>query len=239
MKSILISFGITAIVILGLVGCESADGNLNPSEDALTFKAEHEDLNGEPHPDSPENILSDVYIPENNPFRYVKYDEIIELLEDGTGIIYFGFPICPWCRNLVPVLTDAAIEFGVPEILYRDVLDDRNILELVDGEIVETRAGDPGYYEVLEILGDLAPEYRGLYDESIRRIFVPAIVFVLDGEIINYFTNLPTFEDRVHDEEDPTTAWDSMSEDEIEELNQIFMDYFEIIFENECGLNDC
>ena len=211
-----------------------------PSADALAFKAEHENLNGEPHPDNPDGILKDVYIPENNPFRYVEYDEIIALLEDGTGIIYFGFPICPWCRNLVPVLTDAAIEFGVDDILYRNVLDDRNLLELEDGEIVETRAGNPGYYQVLEMLGDLVPEYRGLEDESLRRIFVPAIIFVKDGEVISYFENLPAFHARVHDEDEEATAWDPMNEDEIEELRQIFMDYFEILFGGEaCDITSC
>ena len=224
----IIILGIATVFLLGSVGCEATDDE--SSEDALAFKAEHEDLNGEPHPDNPDHLLKDMYIPENNPFRYATYDEIVDLLEDGTGIVYFGFPICPWCRNLVPVLTNAAIDFGVTDILYRDVLDDRNILELEDDEIVEIRAGHSGYYEVLEILGDLVPEYRGLYDDSIRRIFVPAIVFVRDGEIISYFTNLPAFEDRVHNEEDPITAWDSMNEDEIEELTQIFMSYFEQVF---------
>jgi len=227
-KSILIILGFATVFLLGFFGCEST--NNESSEDALAFKAEHEDLNGVPHPDNPEHILRDMYIPENNPFRYVEYDDIIDLLEDGTGVIYFGFPICPWCRNLVPVLTDAANDFGVDDILYRDVLDDRNVLELEDDEIVEVRAGHSGYYEVLEILGNLAPEYRGLDDDSIRRIFVPAIVFVRDGEIISYFTNLPAFEDRVDNEEDPVTAWDSMNEDEVEELTQIFMSYFEQVF---------
>lgn len=212
---------------------ESDGAQALTTEDALMFKAEHEELNGQPHPDHPDNIMKDVYIPTNNPFIYVEYDEIIALLEDGTGIIYFGFPICPWCRNLVPVLADAAIEFGVEEILYRNVLDDRNILALQDGVIVETRAGHPGYYQVLEMLGDLVPEYRGLEDESIRRIFVPAVVFVKDGEVISYFQNLPAWQDRVNDENDAATSFDSMNEAEIEELRQIFMNYFEILFGDE------
>ena len=242
--------GIMAVLI-GLVGCqttdpepvedeteidapegENGDSETEPSgditDDALAFKIEHEELNGVPHPDNPDRIFKDMYVPENNPFRYVEFDEIIEVLENGTGVIYFGFPTCPWCRNLVPVLTDATIAFGVEDILYRNVWYDRNILELEGDEIVEVRAGHPGYYQVLEILGDHAPEYRGLEDDSIRRIFVPAVVFVQEGEIISYYENLPAFQDRVDEEE--LGGWLPMNEDEVEELTQIFMAYFERLF---------
>jgi len=240
-KLIFLTFvGVFALVLVACNGYEDETETDQQTEygDALAFKLEHEELNGEPNPNNPEVTFKDMYVSENNPFRYVEYDEIIELLEGGTGIIYFGFPICPWCRNLVPVLTDAAIEFGVEEIMYRNVLYDRNLLELEDGEIVETRAGHPGYYQVLEILGDLVPVYTDLEDESIRRIFVPAVVFVKDGEVISYFQNLPTFHNRVNEDE-LTTAWDSMNEDEIEELTQIFINYFEIIFDGTCSITSC
>jgi len=232
-QSILMAIGMSALVLFGLSGCQTDDDVNEPTADALAFVAEHEDLNGLPHPDNPDLIFKDMYVSEDNPFRYVEFDEIIELLENGTGIVYFGFPNCPWCRNLVPVLTDAAIDFGVEDILYRNVWEDRNILELEDDEIVEVRAGHSGYYQVLEILGDLAPAYRGLEDESIRRIFVPAVVFVRDGEIISYFQNLPSFQQRVEDENDDTTAWDPMTEADIEELTQIFIAYFEQVFGND------
>lgn len=243
-KSLVTILGIVTLLML-LVGCqaiedtteaegEATDATTENDEaevhitDALAFKLEHEELNGVPHPDNSELLFKEMYIPEDNPFRYAEFDEIIDLLEDGTGIVYFGFPTCPWCRNLVPVLTNAAIDFGVDEILYRNVLYDRNILELEDGEVVEVRAGHPGYYQVLDILGDFAPEYRELEDASIRRIFVPAVVFVQDGEMISYYESLPSFQDRVSGEE--LGGWLSMNEDEIEELTQIFMSYFEELF---------
>jgi len=219
-------------------GTETGNLTNEPSEDALAFKLEHEELNGVvPNPDYPDRIFKDMDVPENNPFRFVEFDEIVELLEGGTGIVYFGFPNCPWCRNLVPVLTDAAIDFGVEDILYRNVFEDRNLLELQDGEIVETRAGHPGYYQVLEILGDLVPVYTGLEDESIRRIFVPAVVFVKDGEIIRYFQNLETFQERVA--EDELGGWQPMNEEEVEELTQIFMNYFDILFGDVCSITSC
>lgn len=227
-KSIVMILGIVAILI-GFVGCENRVDEVatNIPEDEL-FKVEHEELNGVPHPDNPDRIFIDMSISENNPFIYAEYDEIIELLEGGTGIIYFGFPTCPWCRNLVPVLTDAAVDFGVEEILYRNVLNDRNVLELEDDEIIEVSAGYPGYYEVLEILGDHVPAYTGLEDDSIKRITAPTVVFVQDGQVIGYHESLPSFQERVS--EDELGGWLPMNEDEVEELTQVFMTYFEQLF---------
>ena len=203
--------------------------------DALAFKLEHEDLNGVPNPNNPDRIFKDMYIPENNPFRYAELYEIVYLLENnGTGVVYLGFPICPWCRSFVPVLTAAAMEFGVNEILYRNILEDRNILELEDGIIYETRAGHPDYYRLLELLDNLAPVYIGLQDDSLRRIFVPALLFIKNGEIIRYQGALESFQERVSDEE--LGGWLPMNEEEIKKLNQIFTGYFEKLFR---VIDDC
>jgi len=205
-----------------------ADSN----EDALAFKLEHEELNGQPNPSNPERLFLDMHIPENNPFRYADFDEINDLLENGTGVIYLGFPICPWCRTFVPVLTDAALEFGVEEILYRNILDDRNILELDEesGELVEDRAGHPGYYELLDIIGDFAPIYNVDFDDdSIRRVFVPAVIFVKDGEVVHYQGTLASFQERASADEE-LGGWQPKNDDEVAELTQIFMQYFEMLF---------
>ena len=53
--------------------------------------------------------------------EYLTEKEAVKLLEKGTGIIYFGFSGCPWCRNLVPILTDLAEELEEP-VYYLDIL---------------------------------------------------------------------------------------------------------------------
>jgi len=207
-------------------GNGDADATTN---EVFNFKQHYEALNNTPAAFNPELIFKEMYIPESNPFRLAEFDEINQLIKRGTGIIYLGFPICPWCRNLVPVLANAAIGFGVSEILYRDILEDRNILELEEGEIVETRAGKPGYYRLLALLGDIAPVYAGLEDDTIRRVYVPAVIFVRNGEIIGYITGLDSFRDRVSDE--ALGGWLPMNEAEEDELFQLFMQYFRLTFE--------
>ena len=230
-KRIIVISVIVLLLIIGvIVYSVKEDKNMNKNEDAIAFKLEHEELNGLVHPNNSERVHKDMYIPEDNPFVFSTFDEIIDLLENnGTGVVYLGFPICPWCRNLVPVLTDAAIEFGVEEIMYRNILEDRNLLELDnDGNIVELEAGNPGYYRLMELLGDHVPVYRDLEDDSIRRIYVPAVIFIKDGEVVRYFQNLASFEERVPNE--PLGSFTPMNEEEQRELKEIFLNYFSIIF---------
>ena len=222
-------------------GCQShvdleAHGySYDVTSDALSFKISYEELNGMPNPHNPERVFKDVYIPANNPIRFAEFDDIIDLLETGgTGVVYLSFPICPWCRTFAPVLIETANQFGIHEILYRNILDDRNILELRDGEVYETRAGHPGYYRLLELLGDLAPVYTGLEDDSIRRVFVPALLFIKDGEVVRYQGALGSFQERVA--EDELGGWQSKNEDEINELSEIFLHYFHKLFGN---IDDC
>ena len=40
-------------------------------------------------------------VSEDNVFCYKTIDEIINILEHGTGVVYLGFPECPWCKEYV------------------------------------------------------------------------------------------------------------------------------------------
>jgi len=221
------------VAILGVLGYFTLvrDCRNGATVDSIAFKQSYEELNGQLRDaNDPDRVFKSIYIPEVNPFRFVEYDEIMGLLENGgTGVVLLGIPTCPWCRNLVPVLASAAIDFGVKDILYRDILDDRDILTRdAAGNIVTEREGDAGYMRLLEALGDLAPPYRDLGDESIRRIHVPVVLFIENGEIIRYQTSLQSFVDRVEGEE--LGGWMSMNEAEEQELTELFNHYFERLF---------
>ena len=47
-------------------------------------------------------------VQEYNVFTYRSEDEIIKILEHGTGIVYLGFPECPWCQAYVKYLNETA-----------------------------------------------------------------------------------------------------------------------------------
>ena len=219
-----------AFIGLGVyAGAEAADAAYEIVPDAALFKQQYEYWNNFDHPANELWFLQEMHIPEENPIRFADFEYMVNFIEEGnTGIIYLGFPSCPWCRVFVPVFLDAARDFGVEEILYKNILYYRNILELRDGEIYETRAGHPYYYKMLEILGDWAPEYAGLGDPGIRRIFVPAFIFVREGEVIFKQGYLDSHTERI--EGDPLRAFQPLLDSEIEELYDIFMENFERVF---------
>ena len=151
---------------------------LRPESMETHFKLEYESLNGK-------NDYIDVNIPSDNSIVYADYEQIFDIL-DGTGVIYFGYPECPWCRNAVPVLIEAAKEAEVDQIYYLNNNEDRDTKTLKDGKVVTEKEGTDNYNKLLEKLGDKASTYEGLEDNSIKRLYFPTLVVVKNGEITDY-----------------------------------------------------
>ena len=79
----------------------------NKIDDAKKFKSEYT------------NVTSD------NPFVYRNVDQIINILEKGTGVVYLGFPECPWCQAYVPYVEEVAKKVGIDKVYYFNIKDDR------------------------------------------------------------------------------------------------------------------
>ena len=60
---------------------------------------------------------------EDNVFLYRNADEIIRILENGTGVVYLGFSECKWCQKYVTYLNEAAKDNNITRIYYLDILD--------------------------------------------------------------------------------------------------------------------
>ena len=148
-KKILLSVIVVAIVIIsGFVLIKVL--NRQDKSDAIKFAKEYN-------------------ITEDNIFVYKNAEEIIKILENGTGVVYLGFPECPWCRAYVPMLNEIAKENHFDKIYYYNILKDRK-------ENTET------YQKIIAILND-----HLMYDnEGDKRIYVPDITFVLNGKIIGH-----------------------------------------------------
>ena len=106
-------------------------------------------------------------IESDNLFKIKKADEIISILEHGTGVVFLGFPSCPWCQAYVPMLNSLAKEYDIKEIYYYDIKEDRE-------NNTET------YQTIVSILSD----YLQYDNEGNKRIYVPETAFVVDGEIV-------------------------------------------------------
>lgn len=187
--------------------------------DNLKFKEEYESLNDEVSNSGKKNI--DVKIDEDNLMKYSSFKEIIDVLDEGTGIIYFGFPECPWCRNAVPVLIEAAKKNEIGQIYYFDASKIRDVKELKDGKVVTTKGGTKEYYQLVDKLKDVLGPYEGLEDESIKRLYFPTMIFVMGGKVVG--THIGT----VDSQKDP---YKGLTKKEKEELLKIYENNIEKIY---------
>ena len=113
-KGIIITMGIIivallAVIIFLLVRDNSNDNNNNNEiTDAKKFAEEY------------------TLVPDDNVFVYSSVDEIIDILENGTGVVYLGFPECQWCSQYVVYLNEVAKERNISEIHYYNIREDRS-----------------------------------------------------------------------------------------------------------------
>ena len=176
---------IAAISIIGMILLSgSAEGDniaraVAPrnAEDALRFKEEHEAFN---------DILDDegnlrhvnMYIPEDNRVIYIEFDDLMDMIDSGTGMFFFSRPVCPWCRILLPTLLQVAEDMDI-YIHYYDIDYDRS-------------AHNERYVRILEALHDYLPvDDRNQtpgdpdFDENMKRVTVPHLFFMVEGRVVN------------------------------------------------------
>lgn len=152
-----------------------------------------------------------IEVGEENIFEYKSIDEIVKILEGGTGVVYLGFPECPWCQRYVVYLNEVAKESGVENIYYTNILQYRKdntegyqkLVSMLDGYLLNDNEGNP-------------------------RIFVPDITVVQNGEIVGHDneTSVVTEEDGT-----PEEYW---TEKRIEDLKLRLKGFFEKLGAGSC-----
>ena len=104
-----------------------------------------------------------------NVFVYKSSEEIIKILENGTGVVYLGFPECPWCMEYVKHLNESAKENNVSKIYYKNILNER-------------KENTKEYQKMVELIND----YLQYDEEGNKRIYVPAVIVVNNGVIVGF-----------------------------------------------------
>ncbi len=155
-------------------------------------------------------------VSEDNPFVYKNVDEIIKIMKNGTGVVYLGYPECPWCGEYVKYLNEVAKEVGIEKIYYCNT-------KKVKEENMDK------YYELVSLLhGNL--QYT---DEGEEWIFVPNVSFHIEGNIIgnDYETSKDT-----HGLKDPKEYW---TKEEVKDLKKKLTDYMVKVKEASNICTDC
>lgn len=172
--------------------CDTKGNDNITSSDALKFKKEYGTVD------------------DTNIFVYRNIDEIIKILEKGTGIVYLGFPECKWCKAYVPHLNEIAKENNLEKIYYFNIYEDR-------------KNNTDKYLKIVDIL----KEHLKNDEEGNKRIFVPAVIAVRNGEIVG-FNDETSLDTKGYD--DPSEYWtyEEISDLKIE-LNKMIKEVNKII----------
>lgn len=139
-------------------------------------------LNGEEAGDSGKKHLA-LQLPENTGIRQIGIQDVLAL---DDGVVYVGAPWCPYCRNLMPVLTDVVSSIGT-DVFYSLELDDEKSLWVLGDDGPEcARRGSNAYYSLLSRLDPLLDEYclqdgDASFSTGEKRIFMPSLILIRNG----------------------------------------------------------
>lgn len=134
-------------------------------------------------------FASEYAVSKENVFKYATIDEIFAILNDGTGIIFFGNSDQDSCEEAIKIFSKLVDKYKISKVYYYDptvIMSDNN----------------SEYYQLLELLKiDLVV---GKSEETALNI--PSVYFVRNGEIIGYHNDVfkiesdEEFDEDFHDE---------------------------------------
>lgn len=212
---------------------KNSNTNTNVQKDSLRFKEEYEAYNNKEREDDRGNYFQELSIPKENPIKYATAKEVANVIENGTGVIYFGYPTCPWCRNAVPVLIEAAQKKSLDTIYYLNVNEYKNMFAVKDGKVIKIKDEKEGYYDLLKVLDkELDPfiitSNGKNYEVGEKRIYVPFIVFVQKGKIVSTHQGTVTLNNG-------QTKYDALTEEQHKELLDTYISAMnKIVSEDYC-----
>ncbi len=211
---------LTLVIIL--TGCSDKED----VSDSLKFKQEYESLNGQKDDDG--LSYSMVEISSDCKVKYMTKDKITEVLANGTHVVYFGWPTCPYCRLAVPILLETIEEYSGISMYYYD------IKELRDAYVKDPSSEDGQLYsEISKIISFSECDLSSIdaFEDGTLKLAASIMYFIKDGEIIGYHRG--TVESHLN-------AYEPLEEDQKEELKDIYRSYLdEMIKKSPIGCGDC
>lgn len=157
-KNILILLGVVILVILII------------SSYFIFFKKDKDITDAEKFAKEYTKLSSD------NVFTYKSLKEVNKILEKGTGVVYLGFPECPWCQEYVKYVNEVAKKVGLDKVYYFNIREDRT-------------NNTEDYQTTIKLLRDYLPTD----EEGNPRVYVPLIAVIQNGKVV--ITDYETAED--------------------------------------------
>ena len=214
-KIILIAIILICILIVGFCIFAILNNNENKS-DAEKFRNEYTKLNNKTNEF---NNLEYVHVSlsKSNTFKYIDEEKAVQLMKEDTGIIYFGFPECPWCRSLVTTLGSVSEKVN-ETIYYLNVKDIRSTYAIEDNSLKKTKEGTTGYYKILDVLDSKLEDYYltdsegNKFDTEEKRLYAPTLISFKDGKITDFHVGTVDSQE---------SGYDKLNEEQLKELESI------------------
>jgi len=164
---------LTGILTAGLLlaGCASSSASATASASSETVK----NLNSEY-----------TQLPEENAFYYMEKDGVETLLLHGTGILFFGFPECPWCQAYLPQLNEVLLANDAKAAyynIYTDKTEDRTFYDTIAKDI--------------ESINDTGTPIIQYNNDGKQVIYMPLVLFIQNGRIVSYNNETCTEDSKV------------------------------------------
>ena len=105
-----------------------------------------------------------------NQFKESSMEEVLSMLENKeNGVVYFGFPLCPWCVEALPIMNEVAKEKNIAISYVQTRDDDRKQLY-----------SDEQKQRMMEY----ADAYLEKDDEGNKQFYVPFVIVIKDGKVV-------------------------------------------------------
>lgn len=152
------------------------------TSDEKKFKREFEYFNNKTSLRFSEKYPS-VKVEKQNGIKYVSGNEVVDIMENGTGIIFLAYPEGIRSRILLQDFLNVCYHEKVKTIYYFNAYSSRDEKEKKDDTVVTIKEGSKNYQKILKLLGERAQSYQEVNDGS-KRIYFPTILIVKNGKLL-------------------------------------------------------
>jgi len=116
-----------------------------------------------------ESFAEEYKISKENLYVYKSSKEVLDLINNGTGILFLGYPENEWSSIIADLLNETAKKNGIKEIYYYNFKKDRS--------------NNNHYYE--DIVKILTP-YLQIVDTDSTNLHAPTVLFLKNKNIVAY-----------------------------------------------------
>lgn len=131
-------------------------------------------------------VKNEIYLEE------IKQENLEQFLKHGSGILFFGFPECPWCQEYLPLLNQF-LEKNQTSAYYYNIYQDKH--------------ENASFYDnIARIIQEKNPDIIHYNKEGRAVIYMPLTLFIEKGEIRYFESETNNISSK---EYNPSIYWDN------------------------------